>query len=50
MSILVGIVTIYSAVHGGPLKCDSGRGLVYDESLPNWVAVDVREYQSGNVL
>jgi hypothetical protein len=48
--VAAGLVTIYSSVHGGALKCDDGRGLIYSEDLPPFVAVDYREYESGNIF
>ena len=29
---------------GQPLYCDRGHGLVYDETLPPWVAIDAAAY------
>lgn len=51
IQILIGVATVYGAWHSGqPLYCDgAGVDLIYSESTVPWVAVDVREYESGRI-
>lgn len=50
--ILTGVATYYPADQfaGQPLYCNyRDARLIYDESLPPWIALDVSHYRSGRV-
>ena len=47
--MLIGVITTYAGKYiGEPLYCDRGNGLTYRDDIA-FVALDVREYQSGRV-
>jgi len=51
LAVIVGIATVYAGPYvGGPLYCARpGHQVRYDQSTTPWVAVDVREYESGRI-